>query len=57
MTKICPRCGAEYKGIPALSRYADARICPDCGQDEALRPWLGLSPKPLEEWANPPMDE
>lgn len=52
--KSCPRCGEEYRGHPSLSRYANAYICPDCGQDEALRPWLGLSPMPLEEWAQPP---
>lgn len=52
--KVCPRCGAEYADYPALSRYANAYICPDCGQDEALRPWLGLAPRPLDEWAQPP---
>lgn len=48
---ICPRCGVSYSGHPAMSRYVNARICPDCGTDEALRPWLGLSPRPLFEWA------
>ena len=52
--KVCPRCGVEYADYPALSRYANAQICPDCGQDEALRPWLGLAPRPLDEWAHPP---
>jgi len=34
---ICPRCGQEYHGVPALSR-ADNKtpVCPDCGVLEAL---------------------
>ena len=52
--KVCPRCGVEYAGHPAMSRYVNAKICPDCGTDEALRPWLGLAPLPLSEWAQPP---
>ena len=36
-TAICPECGQEYTGRPALSR-ADNKtmICPDCGIHEAL---------------------
>ena len=36
-TAICPKCGKEYTGRPALSR-ADNKtmICPDCGIHEAL---------------------
>ena len=36
-TAICPKCGQEYTGRPALSR-ADNKtmICPDCGIHEAL---------------------
>ena len=36
-TAICPKCGHEYTGRPALSR-ADNKtmICPDCGIHEAL---------------------
>ncbi len=34
---ICPRCGKEYKGHPALSRKDNKTyICPDCGTLEAL---------------------
>lgn len=36
-TAICPRCGKEYTGRPALSRADDQTpICPDCGTREAL---------------------
>lgn len=33
----CPKCGREYKAVPAVSR-GDNRtlICPDCGIREAL---------------------
>lgn len=35
--KICPKCGASYVGVPALSRIANlGSICPDCGSREAL---------------------
>lgn len=34
--RICPKCGAEYKGVPALSRVDNSPICPDCGTREAL---------------------
>ena len=42
-TAICPRCGQEYRGYPALSR-ADNKtmICPDCGTREALES-MGIS--------------
>lgn len=35
--RICPKCGAVYTGVPALSRE-DSRtlICPDCGILESL---------------------
>ncbi len=35
--RICPKCGAIYTGVPALSRE-DSRtlICPDCGILESL---------------------
>lgn len=34
---ICPKCGKEYQGHPALSRVDNATyICPECGQREAL---------------------
>ena len=34
---ICPICGREYTGYPALSRVNNKTyICPECGQREAL---------------------
>ena len=36
-TAVCPRCGKEYTGRPALSRADDQTpIFPDCGTREAL---------------------
>lgn len=36
-TVICPKCGQEYTGRPALSREdGSTMICPDCGTREAL---------------------
>ena len=36
-TRTCPKCGAEYIGVPALSRVANlGSICSDCGSREAL---------------------
>ena len=36
-TAICPRCGKEYTGRPALSRADNQTpICPDSGTREAL---------------------
>ena len=35
--RTCPRCGASYRAVPALSRVDNAtEICPDCGILEAL---------------------
>lgn len=35
--RICPKCGKEYDGYPALSRTDNkTEICPDCGTREAL---------------------
>lgn len=35
--RVCPKCGMEYKGRPAVSRVDNATaICPDCGTREAL---------------------
>ena len=43
-TRLCPKCGQEYVGHPALSRTDNATlICPDCGTREALDA-LGISP-------------
>ena len=39
----CPLCGAQYGGVPALSRkYPNTYICPDCGTREALES-IGVS--------------
>lgn len=36
-TAICPRCGKEYTGRPALSRADNQTpLCSDCGTREAL---------------------
>ena len=41
--RTCPRCGAQYGGVPALSRkYPNMQICPDCGTREALES-IGVS--------------
>ncbi len=34
--KRCPKCGENYRGHPALSRFGGEYICPDCGVREAL---------------------
>ncbi len=36
--KICPLCGNDYTGYPALSRVLNEDICSDCGVREALIP-------------------
>ena len=41
--RLCPLCGAQYGGYPALSRkYPNTQICPDCGTREALES-IGVS--------------
>ena len=36
-TRVCPKCGGEYTGYPAISRLDnETQICPDCGVREAL---------------------
>jgi predicted nucleic-acid-binding Zn-ribbon protein len=46
---ICPKCGAEYFGRPALSRMdGKTLICPDCGTREALDS-IGISEKEQNE--------
>ncbi len=36
-TRKCPRCGKEYRGVPALSRQDNKPlICSDCGTRESL---------------------
>lgn len=42
-TAVCPKCGKEYTGYPALSREDnETYICPDCGVREALQS-IGVS--------------
>lgn len=46
---LCPRCGNEYTGSPALSRMDNQTyICPDCGTREALES-IGVDKKEQEE--------
>lgn len=43
MLRTCLLCGAQYGGVPALSRkYPNTQICPDCGTREALES-IGVS--------------
>lgn len=50
--KICPKCGASYVGVPALSRIANlGGICPDCGSREALES-IGISKEEQEKIIN-----
>lgn len=47
--RICPRCGKQYDGHPALSRVDnETLICPDCGTREALAT-LGIDEKEQED--------
>lgn len=49
MTAVCPKCGKEYKGVPALSRKdSSTMICPDCGTREALDS-IGVSTEEQEK--------
>lgn len=34
--KVCPICLCKYREYPALSRYSNIEICPDCGLKESL---------------------
>lgn len=39
--KVCPICGKEYTGYPAISRRDNkTEICPHCGTMEALDTFL-----------------
>ena len=38
----CPRCGEEYRAVPAISRAGLGEICPACGVREAMEA-AGLS--------------
>lgn len=40
--RTCPKCGRTYTERPALSRYNNTIICPDCGTREALES-MGIS--------------
>ena len=38
----CPKCHKHYRGHPALSREDNkTKICPECGQREALEAFQG----------------
>ena len=40
--RICPTCGKEYQGHPAVSRKDNKTlICSDCGVKEAIQDYLG----------------
>lgn len=48
-TRICPLCGKEFTGIPALSRTDNMTlICPDCGTRQALES-IGVSREEQEK--------
>ena len=53
-TDQCPRCGGrmdtEKIVYNSLSRYHDVYICNDCGKTEAMRDYLNIEPRPIEEW-------
>ncbi len=51
-TAICPKCGKEYHGSPALSRVDNRTyICSDCGTREALES-IGVDKEEQEEILN-----
>lgn len=52
--RVCPRCAMRYTEHPAISRYADVEICPNCGLDEAIRGFLGMPPISFDDWYEPP---
>lgn len=38
MGRVCPICGKEYSGYPAISRRDNkTEICSDCGTAEAMQ--------------------
>lgn len=48
-TRVCPSCGIEYHGVPALSRTdSQTLICPDCGTRQALES-IGISKEEQEK--------
>lgn len=45
--KVCPRCGNNIIGYPAISRYDnETEICSDCGTDEAFENMAGYMTNP-----------
>ena len=47
--RVCPYCGTEYQGVPALSRTDNQTlICPDCGTRQALES-MGVSQEEQEK--------
>ena len=47
--RVCPYCGMEYQGVPALSRTDNQTlICPDCGTRQALES-MGVSQEEQEK--------
>ena len=47
--RVCPYCGKEYQGVPALSRTDNQTlICPDCGTRQALES-MGVSQEEQEK--------
>lgn len=49
--RVCPKCGMEYRGVPALSRVDNSPICSDCGTREALES-IGVNPAEQEQILN-----
>lgn len=48
-TRVCPKCGREYNGYPAISRVdGKTEICGSCGTLEALEA-IGMSQKDKDE--------
>lgn len=49
IVRVCPLCGQEFEGVPALSRADnETLICPDCGTRQALES-IGISMEEREE--------
>lgn len=49
IVRVCPLCGQEFKGVPALSRVDnETLICPDCGTRQALES-IGVSTEEREK--------
>lgn len=53
----CPRCWGYIpnNSMPGMypgawSRVSDIEICSACGEDEAIRDFLGLDAIPADEW-------